>query len=167
MHMLRQLSTHSIPSQLPSRFTEEGSSRGVAETLSPSGAAFIGLEYDNPDRPEAANLLAIYSLVTGMSTVRLLQQAQQAATSTALKVDPSRCTSAQLALGPVPLQGPWLLQLVSFATDPCLCVTGRGGQRDCSDVLGRLQASACRCGGSSESPVKFGGNQCLLCHGCV
>ena len=32
-------------------------------------AAFVGLEYDNPDRPEAANLLAIYSLVTGKSTV--------------------------------------------------------------------------------------------------
>ena len=28
-------------------------------------AAFIGLEYDNPDRQEAANLLAIYSLVQG------------------------------------------------------------------------------------------------------
>ena len=33
-------------------------------------AAFRGLEYDNPDRPEATNLIAIYSLVTGMSTVR-------------------------------------------------------------------------------------------------
>ena len=32
-------------------------------------AGFIGLEYDNADRPEAANLLAIYSLVTGKSTV--------------------------------------------------------------------------------------------------
>ena len=34
-------------------------------------AAFVGLEYDNPDRPEAANLLAIYSLVTGKSTVSI------------------------------------------------------------------------------------------------
>ncbi|CAL8465216.1 g4751 [Coccomyxa elongata] len=30
--------------------------------------AFKGLEYDNPDRPEATNLITIYSLVTGMST---------------------------------------------------------------------------------------------------
>ena len=32
-------------------------------------AAFKGLEYDNPDRPEATNLITIYSLVTGLSTV--------------------------------------------------------------------------------------------------
>ena len=32
-------------------------------------AAFRGLEYDNPDRPEATNLITIYSLVTGMGTV--------------------------------------------------------------------------------------------------
>ena len=40
-----------------------------AEALALSGAAFIGLEADNPGRPEAANLLAIYSLVTGRSKV--------------------------------------------------------------------------------------------------
>jgi hypothetical protein len=33
-------------------------------------AAFQGLEFENPDRPEATNLITIYSLVTGMSTVR-------------------------------------------------------------------------------------------------
>ena len=43
----------------------------LAERLLSCGTGFIGLEYDNPDRPEAANLLAIYSLVTGRSIVRL------------------------------------------------------------------------------------------------
>ena len=32
--------------------------------------AFEGLEWDNPERPEARNLLTIYQLVTGMSKVR-------------------------------------------------------------------------------------------------
>ena len=45
-----------------------------AEALCCLFAAFVGLEYDNPNRPEAANLLAIYSLVTGRSTVRPFQQ---------------------------------------------------------------------------------------------
>lgn len=31
--------------------------------------AFVGLEFDNPERPEARNLLTIYSLVTGFSMV--------------------------------------------------------------------------------------------------
>ena len=31
--------------------------------------AFDGLEWDNPERPEARNLLAIYQLATGMSMV--------------------------------------------------------------------------------------------------
>ena len=33
--------------------------------------AFDGLEWDNSERPEARNLLAIYQLATGMSMVRL------------------------------------------------------------------------------------------------
>ena len=33
--------------------------------------AFTGLEFGNPDRPEAHNLLSIYHLVTGMSKVML------------------------------------------------------------------------------------------------
>ena len=32
--------------------------------------AFLGLEADNPERPEARNLLTIYSLVTGCSMAR-------------------------------------------------------------------------------------------------
>jgi len=32
--------------------------------------ALDGLEWDNPERPEARNLLAIYQLATGMSMVR-------------------------------------------------------------------------------------------------
>ena len=32
--------------------------------------AYIGLEFDNPERPEARNLLTIYSLVTGVSMAR-------------------------------------------------------------------------------------------------
>ena len=32
--------------------------------------ALEGLELDNPERPEASNLLGIYSLCTGMSMVR-------------------------------------------------------------------------------------------------
>lgn len=32
---------------------------------------FEGLEFDNPERPEARNLLTIYQLATGMSMVRL------------------------------------------------------------------------------------------------
>ncbi|CAL5222145.1 g4467 [Coccomyxa viridis] len=39
--------------------------------------AFIGLEYDNPDRPEATNLLAIYSLVTGRSTEDVVSETAQ------------------------------------------------------------------------------------------
>ena len=34
--------------------------------------AFVGLEFDNPERAEARNLLTIYSLVTGYSMVRTL-----------------------------------------------------------------------------------------------
>ena len=34
--------------------------------------AFEGLEADNPARPEAKNLLAIYQLMTGYSKVRVL-----------------------------------------------------------------------------------------------
>ena len=34
--------------------------------------AFTGLEADNPERPEARNLLTIYSLVSGMTVVRLI-----------------------------------------------------------------------------------------------
>ena len=33
---------------------------------------FEGLEYDNPERPEAQNLLTIYQLMTGYSRVRFL-----------------------------------------------------------------------------------------------
>ncbi len=32
--------------------------------------AFVGLEFDNPERAEARNLLTIYSLVTGYSMAR-------------------------------------------------------------------------------------------------
>ena len=32
--------------------------------------AYVGLEFDNPERPEARNLLTIYSLVTGVSMAR-------------------------------------------------------------------------------------------------
>lgn len=34
--------------------------------------AFEGLEFGNPERPEATNLLGIYSLCTGISMVSLL-----------------------------------------------------------------------------------------------
>ncbi|KAK9903497.1 hypothetical protein WJX75_007274 [Coccomyxa subellipsoidea] len=36
--------------------------------------AFRGLEWDNPERPEATNLVTIYSLVTGMSTEAAVEE---------------------------------------------------------------------------------------------
>lgn len=48
----------------------DGPDAVVAKIKRAKTDAFLGLEFDNPERPEARNLLTIYSIVRGVSMVR-------------------------------------------------------------------------------------------------